>query len=118
VNGIDEVAYGNEASIYATKNRGVRPWISVPCPIVFGKGVSNALCLAEILTAWEALKRGGAVYTLTLDEEIKITGGRRGLLTWFSAADNFGRAYAYAKDKGWLTLAQGDEAAGTETGDE
>ena len=39
--GLEVVTYGNLARLWAKKYRGGRGFIKVPCPIVFGKGVSN-----------------------------------------------------------------------------
>ena len=74
--GPEDVVYGNKAWIWSIKNRGERPEIRMPMPILFGRGVSNILTLIDILKANKYLTGGqGGVFTLKYDDkEEKLKG--------------------------------------------
>lgn len=77
VSGEQKVPYGNIAGLWAEKNRADRPYIVVPCPVLFGKGVSNIMFMKTILqeNGWISGGAGGN-YRLTLPDgtEEKISG--------------------------------------------
>lgn len=60
VRGLEEVVYGNKARLFTIKNRSNRPAIKLPCPIVFGKGMSAPYFYYEILEANSYIKTSGA----------------------------------------------------------
>jgi len=76
--GKDDVIFGNMAKLKSDKNRYTRSHIEVPCPILYGTGVSNLYFYKGLLDELKLLKmKAGGHYTLelpTLTEPIKAQG--------------------------------------------
>jgi len=103
-----EVVYGNEAWLYAVKNKGERPYIKIPCPIVFGRGVSNILVVKSILMANEMITGGrGGFFKVQLPgrEEVSIRGTSE-LLSWIKS--NMAMLTETLRIGGFLKLTQGE----------
>lgn len=72
----ENIVYGNQARIWTEKNRNAPGQIKIPCPIIFGRGVSNLMYYDFILRRYKYLTGGAAGYfKLKLgEEEISIRG--------------------------------------------
>lgn len=72
----EDIIYGNMARIWTEKNRNAPGFIKIPCPVIFGKGVSNLMYYEFILKRYKYLTGGaGGFYKLKLgEEEISIRG--------------------------------------------
>ena len=100
----EKVEYGNEARLWAEKNRNAPPFIKVPCPIVYGRGMKNTFYVDLILRARGVIKSSGPYYKITLnegDEPITIQGKVK-LSLWIN--DNLDTCIDLIKKNGWSEI--------------
>ena len=107
--GTDDVIYGNEAYIWCVKNRSQRPEVRLRLPVIFGKGVSNAVTAAGIMRANDLMVGGGAGwFTLQVgSEEVKIH-GEQAAVRWIR--ENYAQVISFLREGGYLELLTEGEA--------
>lgn len=100
----EKIEYGNEARLYAEKNRNAPPFIKVPCPIVYGMGMKNTLYLEIVLKNNGVIKSAGPYYKIYLDpdKEPETVQGKANLLPWIS--NHLDECIALVKKNGWSEL--------------
>lgn len=108
INGKEEVVIGNNARIVTKKYRGGDNGISVPCPIIFGKGVLNSRFVLEVLRSNGYINQGGAYFTIKVDgqDPVKALGLVATMKEISSKLDFY---VDFLKSKNLLTLTQGGE---------
>lgn len=100
----EKVEYGNEARLYAEKNRNAPPFVKVPCPIIYGHGMKNSLYVELILRNHGAIRSGGPYYKIALypDKEPVSVQGKSNLAKWIS--DNLEECIKVIKENGWSEI--------------
>jgi RecA/RadA recombinase len=72
--GRDDAAFGNLCKLWTEKCRSERGLIKVPCPVVFGKGVSNPYFYFEMLKLNKYVKNAGAWKSIQIPGHGEIKG--------------------------------------------
>jgi protein RecA len=106
--GVEEVSFGNNAWIWAIKNRNERSGIRLSIPIIFGRGVSNVMVMIDIAkNAGIVSGGGGGHFKINMDgcEPISI----RGLAELNKyVRENYESLLSILTEKGLLNIAQGE----------
>lgn len=100
----EKVEYGNEARLYAEKNRNAPPFVKVPCPIIYGHGMKNSLYVDLILRSHGAIRSGGPYYKIALypDKDPVSVQGKSNLAKWIS--ENLDECIKVIKENGWSEI--------------
>lgn len=101
--GKEVTSIGNKARLFAHKNRAGRPDIKVPCPVLFGKGVSNPYFYYDILTNHKYINTSGAWKDCEFSETLKIR--ENGETAFIAAlAKNKNEVHQFLKERGHFIL--------------
>jgi recombination protein RecA len=83
--GVKKVPYGSINDIWCLKSRYSRPFIPLKLGIVFGKGISNNYAYYDFLNFKGCIRKEGAWYTLTINNEKKIKAqGENQIIEWIN----------------------------------
>lgn len=108
INGDMDVVFGNNARIWAEKNRNERSHIKVNIPIIFGRGVSNIMVVTDLAKAAGLVSGGGGgFFKVGLGEsEQETVRGTPELNKWIK--DNYQLILDYLEERGLMRLTQGE----------